>query len=102
MLQEASWCSTPRQEHHDYIKTIEASTHGFVWIHYYISIGGNKYGLVIVHDFSRFTWVFFLQDKSEAQGIIKKFIRRAQNEYELKIKNVRSSGTLMLKNFLMK
>ena len=44
----------------------------------YISIGGNKYGLVIVDDFSRFTWVFFLQDKSEAQGIVKKFIRRAQ------------------------
>jgi hypothetical protein len=32
----------------------------------YISISGNKYGLVIVDDFSRFTWVFFLQDKSEA------------------------------------
>jgi hypothetical protein len=26
----------------------------------YISIGGNKYDLVIVHDYSRFTWVFFL------------------------------------------
>ncbi|WVZ75053.1 hypothetical protein U9M48_023147, partial [Paspalum notatum var. saurae] len=33
----------------------------------YISIGGNKYGLVIVDDFSRFTWVFFLHDKSEVQ-----------------------------------
>ena len=40
----------------------------------YISIGGNKYGLVIVDDFSRFTWVFFLHDKSEVQGIVKKFI----------------------------
>ena len=56
----------------------------------YISIGGNKYGLVIVDDFSRFTWVFFLHDKSEVQGIVKKFIRRAQNEFELKIKNIRS------------
>jgi hypothetical protein len=44
----------------------------------YISIGGNKYGLVIVDDFSRFTWVFFLQDKSEAKGIVKKFIRRVK------------------------
>jgi hypothetical protein len=26
----------------------------------YISIGGNKYGLVIVDDYSRFIWVFFL------------------------------------------
>jgi hypothetical protein len=31
----------------------------------YLSIGGSKYGLVIVDDFSLFTWVFFLQDKSE-------------------------------------
>jgi hypothetical protein len=31
----------------------------------YISIGGNKYGLIIVDDYSHFTWVFFLQDKSE-------------------------------------
>jgi transposase InsO family protein len=65
---------------------------------FYISIGGNKYGLVIVDDFSRFTWVFFLQDKSEAQGIIKKFIKRAQNEYELKIKNVRSDNGSEFRN----
>jgi hypothetical protein len=33
----------------------------------YLNIGGSKYGLVIVDDFSRFSWVFFLQDKSETQ-----------------------------------
>jgi hypothetical protein len=34
----------------------------------YLSIGGNKYGLVIVHDFSCFTCVFFfLGDKGETQ-----------------------------------
>jgi hypothetical protein len=26
----------------------------------YISIVGNKYGLIIVDDYSRFTWLFFL------------------------------------------
>ena len=31
----------------------------------YISIGGNKYGLVIVDDFSHFTWVFFVHDNSD-------------------------------------
>jgi transposase InsO family protein len=64
----------------------------------YISIGGNKYGLIIFDDFFRFTWVFFLQDKSEAQGVIKKFIRRAQNEYELKIKNIRSDNGSEFRN----
>ena len=64
----------------------------------YISIGGNKYGLVIVNDYSRFTWVFFLHDKSEVQGIVKKFIRRAQNELELKIKNIRSDNGSEFRN----
>jgi hypothetical protein len=30
----------------------------------YISIGGSKYCIVIVDDYSCFTWVFFLQEKS--------------------------------------
>jgi hypothetical protein len=33
----------------------------------YISISGKKYDLVIVDDYSHFTWMFFLQDKSETQ-----------------------------------
>jgi hypothetical protein len=33
----------------------------------YISIGGSKYCLVIVDDYSCFTWVFFLQEKSQTQ-----------------------------------
>jgi transposase InsO family protein len=64
----------------------------------YISIGGNKYGLVIVDDFSHFTWVFFLQDKSEAKGIVKKFIRLVQNEFELKVKNIRSDNGSEFRN----
>jgi transposase InsO family protein len=65
----------------------------------YLSIGGSKYGLVIVDDFSRFTWVFFLQDKSETQGTLKRFLRRAQNEFELKVKKIRSDNGSEFKNF---
>ena len=64
----------------------------------YLSIGGSKYGLVIVDDFSRFTWVFFLQDKSETQGTLKRFLRRAQNEFELKVKKMRSDNGSEFKN----
>jgi hypothetical protein len=42
----------------------------------YLSIGGIKYGLVIVDDFSRFTWVFFLQDKTETQGILRRKVSK--------------------------
>jgi transposase InsO family protein len=64
----------------------------------YLSIGGSKYGLVIVDDFSRFTWVYFLQDKSETQGTLKRFLRRAQNEIELKVKKIRSNNGSEFKN----
>jgi hypothetical protein len=36
-----------------------------------ISIDGNKYGLVISDNYSCFTWVSFLQDKSETQEVLK-------------------------------
>jgi hypothetical protein len=64
----------------------------------YLSIGGSKYGLVIVDDFSGFTWVFFLQDKSETQGTLKRFLRRAQNEFELNVKKIRSNNGSEFKN----
>jgi transposase InsO family protein len=64
----------------------------------YLIIGGSKYVLIIVDDFSRFTWVFFLQDKSKTQGTLKRFLRRAQNEFELKVKKVRSDNGSEFKN----
>jgi hypothetical protein len=71
----------------------------------YISIGGSKYCLVSVDDYSRFTWMLFLQDKSQTQETLKGFLRQAQNEFGLRIKkirsdNERSSRTLKLKAFL--
>jgi transposase InsO family protein len=64
----------------------------------YISIGGNKYDLAIVDDYSRFTWVFFLQDKSETQEVLKKFLRRTQNKFDAKIKKIRSDNNTEFKN----
>jgi transposase InsO family protein len=64
----------------------------------YISIGGNKYGLVIIDDYSCFTWVFFYQDKSETQDVLKKFLKRAQNEFDAKVKKIRSDNGTEFKN----
>jgi transposase InsO family protein len=64
----------------------------------YISIGGNRYDLAIVDDYSRFTWVFFLQDKSETQEVLKKFLKRAQNEFDAKVKKIRSDNVTEFKN----
>jgi transposase InsO family protein len=64
----------------------------------YISIGGGKYCLVILDDYSRFTWVLFLQEKSQTQETLKGFLRRAQNEFGLRIKKIRSDNATEFKN----
>jgi transposase InsO family protein len=64
----------------------------------YISIGDNKYGLVIVDDYSHLTWVFFLQDKGETQEVLKKFLKRVQNEFDAKIKRIRIDNGTEFKN----
>jgi transposase InsO family protein len=64
----------------------------------YLSIGGSKYGLVIVDDYSHFTRVFFLQHKSETQATLKRFLRQARNVFELKVKKIRSDNRSEFKN----
>jgi hypothetical protein len=64
----------------------------------YVSIGGNKYGFVIVDDYSRYTSIFFMEDKSKVHNIFKKFATRAQNEFDVKIKRVRSGSGTECKN----
>jgi transposase InsO family protein len=81
-------CS-PLQDHWNY----------FTWIFLVrVSIGGNKYGFVIVDDYSRYTWVFFMKDKSKVHEIFKKFATRSQNEFDVKIKSVRSDNGTEFKN----
>jgi transposase InsO family protein len=64
----------------------------------YISVGGNKYGLIIIDDYFHFTWVFFLQDKSETREVLKKLLKRAQNEFHAKVKKIRSDNDTEFKN----
>jgi transposase InsO family protein len=68
----------------------------------YISIDGSKYCLVIVDDYSRFTWVFFLQEKSQTQDTLKGFLRQPQNEFGLRIKKIRSDNGTEFKNSQIK
>jgi transposase InsO family protein len=58
----------------------------------------NASRLVIVDDYSHFTWVFFLQDKSETQEVLKKFLRMTQNEFDAKLKKIRSDNDTEFKN----
>ena len=64
----------------------------------YTSIGGNKYGFLIVDDYTRDTWVFFLVDKSDVFVIFKSFVKGIHNEFETTIKRVRSDNGSEFKN----
>jgi transposase InsO family protein len=44
------------------------------------SSGGKCYVLVIVDDYSRYAWVFFLADKGETFGFVRDLILRLKNE----------------------
>jgi transposase InsO family protein len=94
---------------HHHAKNIMTTTRPLEMLHMdlfgpvaYISISGNKYGLVIVNDYSCFTWVFFLQDKSETQEVLKKFLRMTQNEFDAKVKKIRSDNDTKFKNTQVK
>jgi transposase InsO family protein len=58
----------------------------------YASAGGNLYCLVIIDDFSRYSWVLFRHDKSKVASIFKKFAKKGQNEFYCKIKKTRSDN----------
>lgn len=54
------------------------------------SLYGSKYGLVIVDDYSRWTWVKFIKSKDYACEVFSSFCTQIQSEKELKILKVRS------------
>ncbi|KAM6577161.1 hypothetical protein CsatB_028998 [Cannabis sativa] len=52
------------------------------------SISGKRYVMVLVDDYSRFTWVEFLRDKSDTFGSFSALILRLQTEKDSKVGTV--------------
>jgi transposase InsO family protein len=48
------------------------------------------YGFVIVDDYTRYTWVFFLVDKSDLFATFKSFIKRVRSDNGSEFKNTRN------------
>ncbi|GKC95689.1 retrovirus-related pol polyprotein from transposon TNT 1-94, partial [Tanacetum coccineum] len=58
------------------------------------SVNGKKYILVIVDDYSRFTWVKFLRSKDEALDFIIKFLKMIQMRLQVTVQRIRrDNGT---------
>nr|GEZ48429.1 putative ribonuclease H-like domain-containing protein [Tanacetum cinerariifolium] len=56
------------------------------------SINGKKYILVIVDDYSRFTWVKFLRSKDETSNFIIKFLKMIQVRLKVPVRRIRTDN----------
>ena len=55
-----------------------------------LSMSGKRYTLVIVDDFTRFTWTFFLASKDVTNHVFIRYCKKVQNEKGLNIITIRS------------
>ncbi|GJS87475.1 putative ribonuclease H-like domain-containing protein [Tanacetum coccineum] len=62
------------------------------------SINGRKYILVIVDDYSRYTWVYFLRTKDEAPDMIIDFVTQVQRNLKAPILTIRTDNGTEFKN----
>ncbi|GJV65026.1 retrovirus-related pol polyprotein from transposon TNT 1-94 [Tanacetum coccineum] len=62
------------------------------------SINGKKYILVIVDDYSRYTWVYFLRTKDEAPDMIIDFINQVQRNLKAQILTIQIDNGTEFKN----
>nr|GEW22919.1 reverse transcriptase domain-containing protein [Tanacetum cinerariifolium] len=62
------------------------------------TISHNKYTLVIVDEYSRYTWVFCLKKKSDTTDSIISFIKKMENLNEVKVKKLRSNNETEFRN----
>ncbi|GKD38538.1 retrovirus-related pol polyprotein from transposon TNT 1-94, partial [Tanacetum coccineum] len=62
------------------------------------SINGKKYIIVIVYEYSRFTWVKFLRLKDEAPEFIIKFLKMIQVRLNAFVKNIRTDNGIEFVN----
>nr|GEY20522.1 retrovirus-related Pol polyprotein from transposon TNT 1-94 [Tanacetum cinerariifolium] len=56
------------------------------------SVNGKKYILVIVDDYSRFTWVKFLRSKDETPDFIIKFLKMIQVRLKVPVRRIRTDN----------
>ncbi|GKA26800.1 retrovirus-related pol polyprotein from transposon TNT 1-94 [Tanacetum coccineum] len=56
------------------------------------SINHEKHTLIIVDDYSRYTWVYFLKKKSQAPETIMSFIKRVENQNDIKVKQLKTDN----------
>ncbi|GKC57767.1 retrovirus-related pol polyprotein from transposon TNT 1-94, partial [Tanacetum coccineum] len=65
------------------------------------SINGKKYVIVIVNDYSRYTWTHFLRSKDETPDVLIDFLRLVQRRLHAQVRTIRTDkGTKFLNKTL--
>jgi transposase InsO family protein len=62
------------------------------------SMGGKLYVLVIVDDYSRYSWVFFLESKDEVFEYFRSLALRLNNEHLNYLKAIHSDNGIEFRN----
>ena len=99
---EATSIKAPTQEHSIHFKAPELLHVDLFGPPTWDSLGGKKYGLVIVDDYSRYTWVFFLKTKDEAKINFIDFAKQAQHKFDKEILAIRTDNGSEFKNCTLK
>ncbi|XP_072087345.1 retrovirus-related Pol polyprotein from transposon RE1 [Arachis hypogaea] len=103
-VQPCDSCHLARQKRLSFNNSSTVSLTSFDLIHVDVwgplaipSTGGHRYFLTIVDDKTRFTWVFFMKNKTEVADLIKFFVNFVKTQYDSKIRSIRSdNGTEFL------
>ena len=82
--------SHPRLEHQTTSQVLELLHMDLMGPMQVESIGGKRYVLVVVDDFSRFTWVNFIREKSDTFDVFKELCTQLQREKGCGIVRIRS------------
>nr|GEU48317.1 hypothetical protein [Tanacetum cinerariifolium] len=67
-----------------------------------VSINGKQYVLVIVDDYSRYTWVHFLRSKDETPEVIKSFLKKIYVRLQAPVIIVHTDNGTEFKNHVLK
>ena len=66
-----------------------------------MSIAKKKYAMVIVDEFTRYTWVYFLHKKSETTSTLIDHVRQLDKLVKDSVKIIRSDNVTEFKNLIM-
>ncbi|GJV19024.1 retrovirus-related pol polyprotein from transposon TNT 1-94 [Tanacetum coccineum] len=107
LCSECKWGKSKKASHppkvipsnHSKLELLQIDLCRPMWV---ASINGKRYILMIVDDYSRFTWVYFLRTKDETPEIIKNFIARVQLNYNANICKIRTDNGTEIKNATLK